>query len=95
MPLPKSAPRKEIHRRSIVMHGYSREDGLYDIEGRITDLKFERLGPSVGRHVEAGERPERHDGGGRHGVGLHVHDHDCDPRRGHDCETDRSGARER
>jgi Protein of unknown function (DUF2889) len=55
MPLPKSAPRKEIHRRSIVMHGYSREDGLYDIEGRITDLKFERLGPSVGRHVEAGE----------------------------------------
>lgn len=55
MPLPKSAPRKEVHHRSIEMRGFSREDGLYDIEGRITDIKSERQTPSVGRQVKAGE----------------------------------------
>ena len=55
MPLPKSAPRKELHCRSIEMRGFSREDGLFDIEGRITDVKQERLTPHVGRHVEIGE----------------------------------------
>lgn len=39
MPLPPSVPRKEIHRRDIEMHGYLREDGLYDMEAHLKDTK--------------------------------------------------------
>ncbi len=36
-----SAPvtRKEIHFRRIDMRGYERSDGLYEVEGRVTDRK--------------------------------------------------------
>lgn len=34
-----SAPRKVAHVRQIVCTGYAREDGLYDIEARMTDTK--------------------------------------------------------
>ena len=39
MPLPQPTPRKHLHTRSIEFTGYEREDGLFDIEGHITDRK--------------------------------------------------------
>jgi hypothetical protein len=39
MPLSQPVARKEIHTREICCVGYEREDGLWDIEGRITDTK--------------------------------------------------------
>lgn len=39
MPLTNAAPRKHIHTRQIQCQGYLREDGLWDIEGTITDTK--------------------------------------------------------
>lgn len=38
-PLPKPAPRKPLHTRSVQCKGYVREDGLYDIEGTLIDVK--------------------------------------------------------
>jgi hypothetical protein len=31
--------REPLHRRSIEIHGYKRQDGLYDIEGHLVDTK--------------------------------------------------------
>ena len=31
--------REPLHRRAIEIHGYKREDGLYDIEGHLVDAK--------------------------------------------------------
>lgn len=39
MPLSAPAPREKLHTRSIVIEGYRREDGLYDIEARLDDTK--------------------------------------------------------
>jgi len=39
MPLSKAAPRKLLHTREIRCCGYERDDGLWDIEGVITDVK--------------------------------------------------------
>ena len=39
MPLPPSAEREHLHRRSIEINGYRRADGWYDIEARLTDCK--------------------------------------------------------
>ena len=40
MPLsPPVARREHVHTRRIELHGYSREDGLFDIEARLTDTK--------------------------------------------------------
>ncbi len=39
MPLPLPASRKQIHARKIELHGFEREDGLWDIEGHLTDTK--------------------------------------------------------
>ena len=39
MPLTRPVDRKLIHTREIKCLGYEREDGLWDIEGRITDTK--------------------------------------------------------
>lgn len=38
-PLPRPAAREPMHRRVIDCVGYRREDGLWDIEGRLTDVK--------------------------------------------------------
>ena len=39
MSLSQPAPRRHIHTRKIECHGYLREDGLWDIEGTLIDLK--------------------------------------------------------
>jgi hypothetical protein len=39
MPLSAPAPREQIHTRTIVCEGFRREDNLWDIEGRLTDVK--------------------------------------------------------
>jgi hypothetical protein len=55
MPLPKATARKLIHTREIRCCGYERDDGLWDIEGVITDVKtysFDTIDRGV---VPAGE----------------------------------------
>ena len=39
MPLPVSTERELLHIRQIDLRGYRRADGLYEIEGRVTDVK--------------------------------------------------------
>lgn len=39
MPLSPPAPRKHLHTRRYHFEGFQRGDGLFDIEGRITDTK--------------------------------------------------------
>lgn len=39
MPLTPTIEREPLHTRSITIHGYRRTDGLYDIEGHLTDVK--------------------------------------------------------
>jgi hypothetical protein len=39
MPLSDAAPREHIHTRSIDCRGYRRADGLWDIEGHLSDTK--------------------------------------------------------
>jgi hypothetical protein len=40
MPLPEpKGPRSALHRRTIEIRGWKREDGLYDIEGHLLDRK--------------------------------------------------------
>src|ERR1700674_3976428 len=60
MPLPAPAPRKLVHTRTITCCGYERTDGLWDIEGHLTDVK-------TGRHLS------RH-GGRERGRGQPIHD---------------------
>jgi hypothetical protein len=37
--LPPPVPRTHVHTRTVVFRGYHREDGLWDIEGQLTDAK--------------------------------------------------------
>lgn len=39
MPLSPPAPREKLHDRTIVLEGFRRTDGLFDIEARLTDTK--------------------------------------------------------
>ncbi|HUE18758.1 MAG TPA: DUF2889 domain-containing protein [Stellaceae bacterium] len=39
MPLSSAAPHKLIHTRQVECRGYHRDDGLWDIEGHLTDIK--------------------------------------------------------
>lgn len=39
MPLSRSAEREHIHTRTVTCQGFRRKDGLWDIEGHITDVK--------------------------------------------------------
>jgi len=48
--------RREVHSRRIEMRGYLRSDGLYEVEGRVTDRKADDFAPaSSDRFVKAGE----------------------------------------
>lgn len=65
MPMPASSvDRKLLHTRTIVCEGYERTDGLYDIEGWLTDVKSY---PHQG--VERGIIPP---GEPMHGMGLRI-----------------------
>ena len=39
MPLPPSVPRELLTRRTVTCEGYSRADGLMDIEGHLVDVR--------------------------------------------------------
>lgn len=55
MPLPPAARRRHVHVRTIECHGYQREDGLWDVEGRLVDRKSTDFQSLHGRSVAAGE----------------------------------------
>lgn len=56
MPLPKAAARNLIHTRTFDCRGYERDDGLWDIEGHITDCKaFNWRRAETGDSLPAGE----------------------------------------
>ena len=47
MPLPAPAARTHLHTRAVTYQGFLREDGLWDIEAQMSDVKtydFERTG---------------------------------------------------
>ena len=54
MSLSDPAPRKRLHRRVIDCEGFDREDGLWDIEGRLTDTKDYRVENSWRGWLEPG-----------------------------------------
>ncbi len=57
MPLSPPAARQPMHARTVECQGFRREDGLWDIEGRLLDTKaygFDNADRASGR-VEAGE----------------------------------------
>jgi hypothetical protein len=54
MPLSPATDRKLIHTREIRCQGFERADGLWDIEGRITDTKSYSFG-NDDRTIGAGE----------------------------------------
>ncbi|MBT4888152.1 MAG: DUF2889 domain-containing protein, partial [Rhodospirillales bacterium] len=55
MPLSKPANREHLHTRDIKCHGYLREDGMWDIEGRITDRKTYSFPNHDRQGINAGE----------------------------------------
>jgi hypothetical protein len=55
MPLSPPVSREELHTRAITLHGYRRDDGLFDIEAHLIDTKPFAL-PSEDRgQIPAGE----------------------------------------
>ena len=55
MPLSQSVRRQHLHTREILCRGFKREDGLWDIEARLTDCKtysFDNIDRGI---VSAGE----------------------------------------
>jgi len=57
--MPLSAPqagRKPLHNRDIIMEAFYREDGLWDIEGRITDKKAYAYSSAARGEVAAGDK---------------------------------------
>ncbi|MCW8835202.1 MAG: DUF2889 domain-containing protein [Rhodospirillales bacterium] len=55
MPLSEPTARKHQHTRNIEFKGYEREDGLWDIEGRITDTKTYSFDNQDRGTIHAGE----------------------------------------
>ncbi|WP_041675222.1 DUF2889 domain-containing protein [Ramlibacter tataouinensis] len=64
MPLPTPAPRAHLHTRNVVLRGYHREDGLWDIEAELADSKS--------YEVEMAERGPLPPGGKVHGLAIRV-----------------------
>ena len=54
MPLSPAAPRQHIHTRIVDCRGYRRADGLWDIEGHITDVKTYDFGNHFRGAIAAG-----------------------------------------
>jgi hypothetical protein len=55
MPLSPPAARDHLHHRRHEFHGYRRDDGLWDVEGRITDVKSYGFANYDRDYVAAGE----------------------------------------
>jgi hypothetical protein len=55
MPLSPPVPRDPIHTRQVICHGFRRADGLWDIEGHLTDTKTYEFDTQYRGHVPAGE----------------------------------------
>ena len=55
MPLPEPAARRLRHNRTIICEGYERDDGLWDIEAHLTDVKTYGFENRDRGRVEAGE----------------------------------------
>ncbi len=55
MPLSPPAAREALHTRAIVITGYRREDGFYDIEAQLTDTKSYSFPNENRGTIEAGE----------------------------------------
>lgn len=55
MPLPEPAPRRHLHQRRVECQGYEREDGLYDVDARVTDHRSYDLVRPDGRLARADE----------------------------------------
>ena len=55
MPLSQPAERALLHSRDIVLRGYRRTDGLYDIEARLTDTKSHGSASHDRGYIAAGE----------------------------------------
>jgi hypothetical protein len=55
MPLSKPVKRRQLHIRTIVIEGFAREDGLWDIEGRMIDEKTYGFPNRDRGRIEAGE----------------------------------------
>ena len=49
--------REELHFRRIDMHGYRRSDGLYEIEGRVTDRKPHDFVPASSERAVPAHQP--------------------------------------
>ena len=64
MPLPDASPRKPLHTRRITFEGFSREDGLFDIEGELIDSKSHA--------IEMHERGQLPAGGAIHHMRVRV-----------------------
>lgn len=55
MPLQSATPRQAVHTRTIRCQGFRREDGLWDIEGCLTDTRNEPMHTYDRGRIEAGE----------------------------------------
>jgi hypothetical protein len=56
MPLSEPAARELLHARDIEIRGYRREDGLYDIEAQLADVKSYGFSNQDRGFIEAGEK---------------------------------------
>ena len=53
--LSRPVPRKHFHKRTIVMDGYLRDDGLWEVEGVLTDTKSYSFANRARGTINAGE----------------------------------------
>lgn len=59
MPLPAPVERDHIHTRTIVCQGYRRNDGLWDIEAQLEDVRTYGVDSDYRGRIEAGEPVHR------------------------------------
>ncbi len=55
MPLSPPAARTKLHTRTIVIDGYERDDGNFDVEAHLTDTKTFGFDSGIRGHVQPGE----------------------------------------
>lgn len=55
MPLSEPVTRRHLHTRTVTIEGFAREDGLWDIDGRVTDVKTHGFANEDRGRIEAGE----------------------------------------